>query len=306
MDLKTIMLGYIAKQHSITEEAAAELLFKKSEDGEALTADLKDDALTAILSLDKTRITAVKEAEKTASYNTAFANAKTEILPKVEKKLAKKFGIELKDLKLDALVDKIVESKVSEAGKGSKDSLTENDIKKLPLYLALEAKSVKDLQDLQTNHTTALKDIETASTKAATFEKASELILGHLTAMNPVFSTTATVAKTQQTDFIAKFKNYSFEAIAGSKDFLTLNAEGKRVEDGHGNLKTLKTLTEDAAKLSFDFKKQAGKESSGNSGTAGGAVVVPADQAAYDLAVISAPTAEARTAIVDAWTAVNK
>ena len=152
----------------------------------------------------------------------------------------------------------------------------------------------------------ALKDIETGTSKEKTLAAATKLILGHFDDLNPILSEDSKKAANQRADFASKFKGYEFQQIEGSNDFLIIGKDGKRIEDGHGNAKTLKALTTETAELSFDFAVQSGKTNAGNAGKTGaGAVTVPEDEEAYNNAIFAATSSEEREAITAAYEAAK-
>jgi len=303
-----ILLAYAAKQYGMEEDAVAELLFEKnSEDEKKLDySKLKTDALDTLLGKDKTRVAGLKVAtDKTEIYNKAFADAKKDILPKEEKKLAAKFGIEYneKTTKLDSLVDAIVEQQVASAEVPA-DKITEDIVKKHPTYLNRERELSEANELLKTTHETDLEKLKTSYAKDETFRTVQADILTHFDNLNPILSTTATKAAKQRTAFASKFSDYDFEKPEGSKTWL-VSKNGKRLEDEHGNPVALKNLVATTADEIYDFKKQDDLDGPGNKGGAGGTVKVPTSHEEYITASLEATTAEERQAVDDAYVAAG-
>lgn len=306
MELIKIMLQYLAKQHGISEEAAAELLFEQSEDGKVDQTKLKTDILSSLIAKDKERVTALKtpEGDKTEIYNRAFADAKKEILPKVEKKLAEKYGIEGKDFKLDDLVDKIVAKQLETNG----NKIDNDSVKKHPAYLALERAKTEEATALKTEHETKLLDIQNGYSRKETLQTVRSEVLSRFVNLNPVLSKDAVKANNSKERFVNQFNEFEYELQTDGGYLITQN--GKRLEDGHGNAKTLDMLVNETASKEFDFVVQDKRGSTGNDGQAGGSggktFTVPDSKEAYALAVINATTAEERTKLKDSFEATQK
>ena len=303
MNIKEILLGYLAKQLGITEDAAAELLYQKSEDDENKEV-LKDNALQLLLEKDKERVAAIKSTavDKTKVYDEAYADAKKKVLAKAEKSLAKKYGIEGEEFKLDTLVADIIAKETE--GLKSEGELTEDAVKKHPAYLALERNRNEEINRLNTEHEDEVKKIRADYAKTETLGEVKGKVLTIFDGLKPVLSKDATKAANQRTDFAERFANYDYEKQQDGS-YLVLDAEGKRIEDGHGNPISLDKLVERDAGRYYDFAVQDPKGSAGNgdgSGNGdGGKVTVPTSEDEYNMAIINATTAEEREAITAAY-----
>lgn len=301
---KNIVLGYLSKTLGISEDEAAELLFTKSEDDKL---EIKDDALKTLLAKDKDRVTTIKTAaagNKTEIYDEAYADAKKKVLAKEEKKLAKKYGIEGDDFKLDTLVADII-AKETESGGGGKE-LTEDRIKKSSTYLALERAKKEELDALKNTHLEEVKTIRADYLRTETVGKVKKSVLSYFDELNPILSGDPTKANNQRENFATRFtNNYNYE-LQENGEPLVLDKEGKRVEDGHGNAKSLKDLVKEDANLYYDFKVQDPKGGAGNkNGDRGGSIDVPKDKDAYTEAMLNAKTADERATIKAAYDEAN-
>lgn len=306
MDINEILLGYLAKQYGITEDAAAELLYQTSEDDKDKKV-LKKDALQILLDKDKERVDNLKTTavDKTKIYDDAYADAKKKILAKAEKALAKKYGIEGEEFKLETLVADII-AKETEGLKG--DKLDENAVKKHPVYLALERERNEEVERLTNDHTAEVEKIRADYARTEVLGDVKGKVLTIFDGLKPVLSKDATRAANQRSDFADRFANYSYEK-QDDGSYLVLDSDNKRIEDGHGNPISLDKLVErDAAKY-YDFAVQSPKGGAGNgdgSGNGdGGKVVVPTSEDEYNMAIINASTAEEREAITAAYEAAK-
>lgn len=303
MDEKNILLAFLAKQFGMTEDAAADLLYTKSEEDDTKSV-LKKDALNDLLAKDAERVKKLKTVatDKTAIYDEAYADAKKKVLAKAEKSLAKKYGIEGENFKLDTLVQDIV-TKQTEGLKG--DKLDEDAVKKHPTYLALERAKTEEAETLKTQHEEAVKKIQTEYARTETLGNVKGKVLSLFDGLKPVLSKDATRAVNQRTDFADRFGNYNYEKDGDR--YLVLDAEGKRMEDAHGNPVYLdKFVQNEAAKL-YDFQVQNPKGSAGNgdgsTGGGSGTTNIPKSEDEYNMAILEATTTEERETITAAYEA---
>ncbi len=302
-DIKTILLGYAAKQFGISEDAAADLLFSKSEDaGEP--AALKDDALQILIDKDKARVVSIKKAVDTSEiFTEGYNKAKKDELAKAEKSLSKKYGIEEKGLKLPALLDHIITAN-SKTGKPTEE-MTEDEIKKSPIYLALEKSKASELESLTNAHTQEIEKTRQGYAKAETWQNVKAEVLTIFDDLKPILPTKdgAKVAHARE-NFARNFESYDYEKQADGS-YLILQ-DGKRVEDAHSNPQSLESLVSAAASRIYDFAKQENKTSSGAGGaTAGGALKVPANADDLADAIFEATSPDERAALQDAYDAAH-
>ena len=298
--LTSIMLGYLVKQHGITEDAAAELLFESSE-GEVDRTKPNKDALQALLQLDQDRVTKLKDGVDTSEvFKQGYDKARSEVLGKAEKKLAKKYGIEDDSLKLDMLVETIVA-----AATPDDNQLEDDKVKTHPLYLELERNAASEIETLKTTYEDKIKGMETTYAKTETMRGVSSEVLSLFDGLKPVLSSDTVRAGNQRADFAKRFESYDFEKQEDGS-YLILQG-GKRLEDGHGHPLTLDALVRQEASRTYDFQVQDKKEGTGNGGQTGGsgasAVNVPSSEDEYNEAIFNAKTAEERVAITQAYEA---
>lgn len=300
MDLIKMLLDFTQIAYGLTEEAAAELLTKKSEAGER---ELKPDAFEMLLEQDKSRVNTLKKAvDTTTIFNEAHAKATKEERRKMENALVNKFGITGEKLTFDQILTAIAEQKIPKT-----EDFSEDNIKKHPLFLQLENAQKAELEALKETYQNELIEREKAEKAKSTFGEVSGLVLNFFDELKPVLSTDATKATNQRNRFLHNLNGYEFEAVEGVKDdFVILGKDGKRLETVHGNRVTLKDFTRQRAEMEYDFAKQENKQNGGNNGGAGGAhgtVKVPANMDEYNAAILLATTSEARSDVHNAYTA---
>lgn len=295
MNIQDLLLKYIAKQYGISEEQAADLVLEKTEEDGEEKFSLKNDAFDLLLSKDKERIKTVKESsvDKTEIFNEAFNKAKVDVMSKAEKKIAKQYGVE--QAKFDELIKNIITQKVSEASKSSE--ITDDKIKVHPLYLDLEKRMNGKLEELTTQYDQKIQDIETSQKQKDVFRTVSDKILSYFDGLNPILSSDAAKASNQRLDFVKKFSDYSWQEQENG-DPIAIK-DGRRLEDGHGNVVSLKSLTENVASQFYDFKVQKDKQGPGNRNE--GKVIVPTSEEEYNAAIFNASTQEERDQIEAAY-----
>jgi hypothetical protein len=301
-----IMLRYFATQHGISEEAAAALLCKKAEGGGDPT-EFKDDIATILATEDQKRVNKLQKEEaakaKTDVYNEAYDKATKDVKTKVEKDLAKKYGLEVKEAKsVESVVELIVSKAVADAG----GELNDDKVKTHPTYLALEAKASNEVKAVEEKYKTELTKAEAERQRKETLGKVKATVLEVLDGLKPVLPSDGKKAANQRNDFAEKFTNYDYQPIEGKENEFLILQNGKRVEDGHGNPLTVAALATKTANEYFDFAKQTQKGNAGNGGEGGNkSTVVPKDEASYLEAIFNATTPEERSNIEAAYTAAN-
>ena len=159
--MKELIIKFLAKSLNKSEEQVAALLYKKAEDGEGLTEDLQDNALDILLGLDADRVAALKgDIDKTKIFDEAHKKATKEQREKLEKAIVKKYGVEQQDGQdFLALVDLAISSAVESAEPGD-GKVTDETVKKHPLYLALEKSLQEQVDALTETHNTELEKIK--------------------------------------------------------------------------------------------------------------------------------------------------
>ena len=104
-----------------------------------------------------------------------------------EKQLKETFETESEKTGLD-LITEILTAKTSEAGK--KGQLTDDDVKKHPVYQAAEKAFKKQLTEKETEYETKLTEVESAAKKAQTFSSVKDNALAILEGLNPIYAKT--------------------------------------------------------------------------------------------------------------------
>lgn len=288
---KNLLFGVLAKTLNKSEQELTDLLYKKADDSDEII--LKDDALDLALNLDEQRVkniqANVKPDKKTLEEQ--YSRGKKETMEAFEKEVKEKYSLESDKIGIE-LVEEAVSSQVK-----TKPKLTDDEVKKHPIYLELEKNSVtkERYETLQGEFDGFKKNQE----KSEKLSRVNEFVLRELELLKPVVSENAEVRINRQKDFLAKFEQWDYQLQDGA-DPLILDAEGNRIEDGHGNPVAWKDFVKKNASLYYDFKVQDPKGSSGSGGDEGEkfkGIKVPESKEEYSKMIQDEPDPEKRVKI---------
>jgi hypothetical protein len=240
-----------------------------------------DDAgLSQLTELDKTRIIEIKKSNNGKSYEDGIKKGKTEALADYEKALRETYGVE-GEVTGNELIDAIITAK---AKPGAKE-ITEDDVKKHPVYQSAEKAHKQALKQVTTEWETKLNEREAQYKKGETFNTVASKALAKLTAMNPVMPANAKVAANLQKAFLDGLKEFDYE-LQDNGNRIVLLKDGKVVDDGHGHSLEFDKYVEDHAAGFYEFKANNGggnagngnpdKDKAGAGGAGGGAPAYPA------------------------------
>tara|TARA_R110000787_G_scaffold97665_4_gene201314 strand:+ start:12126 stop:12989 length:864 start_codon:yes stop_codon:yes gene_type:complete len=280
----TILLKYYAAQHSISEDAAAELLLNSEDD-----KGLKDNALSLLIENDKKRVSSLKgknEFDKTEIFNQAHAKAKKEERQKLEKAIGKKYGVE-NEGDLFEMIESVI---------GAKSTLKPDDVKAHPLFLALEREKLDEIQRISKEKDLELNTIKTGYARKDMLGKVRSKVLKTFEALNPILSKDAARSDNQKQSFASTFDNFEYQQDG---DNILILQDGKRVEDAHGNPMQLENLVEKEAGKYYDFSTQSRKESPSNKTTTQTVAITNDDE--YAVAILNATSEADRSAITASY-----
>jgi len=250
------LLAFWEKTLNLPSERIAEILFKKADDGETLTEEVREEAIAELLELDKARVSKLK-AEAGTTFDNGYKKAEKEVTARWEKNLREKFGVETDAAGEDLLAAILEKAKTKPAGNASDD-----DIKKHQLYLQLEQQYLRDVKEAKEAGEKALEEFKAQqsamSVKGTAKNKAKDLLLG----MKPVLEEDPTISETRIQDFLRELEGFDFQEIEGG--VLVPIKDGKRVENDHSHPVSFEDLTKQIAAKRFKFQVQDPKGNSGN------------------------------------------
>lgn len=257
---KNLLFGVLTKTLNVSEQELTDLLYQKADDSDEMI--LKDGALDEILGMDEDRVKNIQANVKPKKevLEEQYSRGKKETMEAFEKEVKEKYSLESDKIGIE-LVEEAVSSQVK-----TKPKLTDDDVKKHPVYLELEKNSVtKEQYETLKGEFDGFKKNQEKSKKLL---EVNEFVLRELELLKPVVSENAEVRINRQKDFLKKFEQWDYQLQDGS-DPLILDADGNRIEDGHGNPVAWKDFVKKNASLYYDFKVQDGKGSSGSGGDEG-------------------------------------
>lgn len=292
MDEKTILIGVLTKTLNKSEQEVTELLYQQ--EGDELK--LKDDAMDDILSLDSVRVENIKKNAPVPQdrLENEYKRGQKEAYTKFEKSLKEKYSVE-SDKEGVELVDSIITAK-TKPGK-----LSDEDVKKHPLYVSLEKDRVpkEELEKVKKDFDNYKNNIEETNIR----NTIKNHVANYLDEWKPIVSENPVVARNRREDYLSKFDNYRYQNHDDVDNTLILKSDGSRLEDGHGNPVKLKELARQIAEANYDFPKQDGK---GNSGEEDGkksilSINVPKNDEEYVAAMNNAKDFAEKKAIREAY-----
>lgn len=274
-DFKKILRALLAK---VTKKPVGDI------DAILDASDATDESIVDALSdLDKARIAELTKPKTGQTFQDGYKKAKAEVLSEHEKAVKEKYEFEGDETGVD-----LVEAIVTAKAKTTKPAqLTDDDVKKHPVYQSAEKANKAALKAAQTEWEAKLADKDKAFTRARTFSEVGKKALQKLGELNPVLPANAKVAANLQAAFLKTFEDYEFELQDNGQRVVVMK-DGKVVDDGHGNSLEFDKLVTETANGYFEFKANNGGHNANNGdpnkdkntgagGTGGKAVVYPKD-----------------------------
>lgn len=238
---------YIAtKLLNLTEDEVVSKFF----DGDELKATAADELLSVV----ETKIKAAKQVEVEA-FNKGFKKAEAKYKSEAENTIKEVLGIEITDG--EDLSEAV--TKWHAESKKTKTTLTDDDVKKHPLYRQLEKERVP-----KEEHEKMLAEFDSYKSQAAKREVLAQIkpkVWGVVTQMNPKLPTDTKVAETYRNMFLNSFDEYDYQI---ENDDVLILKDGKRVEDSYGNPLKFHDFVKANATNYFEFNKQQATGGAGN------------------------------------------
>jgi len=290
MDEKTILIGVLTKTLNKSEQEATDLLYQQ--DGDELI--VKESAMDDILSLDAKRVENIKKNAPVSAdrLKNEYGRGKKEALDELESTLKDKYSID-SDKQGVELVDSIL------SAKSKPTKLSDDEVKKHPLYLDLEKKRVarEEYEKLESDYNNYKNTVE----KTKKFSTVKGIARSVLQELKPIVSENPTVARTREEDFLAKFEAYEYQLDSDTP--IVIKPDGTRLEDGHGNAKPFKEFVRELAMMNYDFPKQDDKGNTGQDPDKKKqfSFTIPTNDREYAEAVNNAKTVEEKVAIKEAY-----
>lgn len=292
MEIKQFLTGVLSKTLNIDETGVGELF---NADG-----TVKDDAESIVLGWDAKRVNEIKDASKAQYLDDGYKKAQSEVMTKFEESLKIKTGFKSTKKGIDLVLDYAGSLKPAGA------EVTDDVIKKHPLYLSLQEEKESAVTAVKTEGEKALNDYKSEISKKETFGKVSQKALELFHQEKPILPSDPIKAKKQEELFLQQFKGYDYE-IQGDRIVVTQN--GKVLENAQGHAVKFENLVKETAGTYFEFHASDRKAAPGNSNGNGNGNTgnftfdVPKTEEEY-IKMLSDPklTLEQKNAVDKSWT----
>lgn len=256
MTEKELLSGVLSKTVNLDEAGVAALY---NADG-----SLKDDALTTILKLDGERVKTFKTDAKKLGDD-QYSRGKRETMEALEKELRDEHGIKSEATGKE-LIAEILESKQGKSKPAKAAELTDDDVKKHPLFLKTETELKDKLTQAEADWKKKLDEANTGFTRERTLTVVKADAKALFDALNPVLSEDPARAKNQLRLFELELDghDYQVEEKDGKRNILVLNKDGKRLEDDHGNVIKFEQFVRQAVESNYDITASEKRSTAGN------------------------------------------
>jgi hypothetical protein len=249
MDFLKVLRAFLIKAYKLSDGDIDAILEASKDDQAAL--------LQALYDKDKTRVSELTKPKDGQTFQDGYKKAKKEVLTELENELKGEFDLESEATGLD-LVKQIVDTK-GKAGK--KTELTEDDVKKHPVYQQLDKSVKKQLKDKDTEWETKLSETEKGFKKAQVFGKVTDKALEALDELKPVYPANPKVAANLKKAFVKSLEEFEYE---DQETGIVVMKGGKVVDDGHGHSLEFSKLAKERAADFFEFQANNGGNNAGN------------------------------------------
>lgn len=210
------------------------------------------------------------QVELNKKKDEAYKSAERKIKGDIQQQLKDKFSLESDSDQLDDLIDEVQTKLTKTAGKG--DKLTDDDVKKHPVYVNAEKQWQKQAKEAKDSGEKALNDFKAQVEGEKVFGDVSKEALSIFDKMNPVLSSDAGKAAKQREMVTRMLSDYKYERIDGVTVITDKN--GNVVEDNLKNKVTLEAHVKSLVEPYFDFNvadpRKAPNGGNGGNGGSGG------------------------------------
>lgn len=295
--MQEFILGLLAKTLKMPKDELKSLLYDED------SGELQENALETALDLDVKRIDSLTERHKTEKDD-QYKRATREQKEKAEKLLKETFDLTDVD-GLESMVDAIKDLK---AGSGSgNNSLTDEDVKKHPIYRDLLREKSDSEKKLNEDWQTKVNEVEQGFSSKFMRSRVDEKAIDIAKSLNLVLSKDPERASRQLKTITKELDGFTFEEIDGKINVLK---DGKQYVDERQHLVEFNDLVTGIATSFFDIDESdadanQGGKGSGNKNKFGEnknlKVKVPTSEEELKTAINDAKSSEEREAIAKAY-----
>lgn len=290
MTPKEFFIAFFGKTLNMPADEVASTFFS-NDDG----TELKADAIKDALKLDVSRVETINKKQ----FENGQKKATKELMSDFEKQLREKFDTN-SDKQGIELIEDIIASKTTASG-----DIDETKVKTHPVFLDLEKRLKAEVKNTEKTWKDKYEGFEKQVQKDKTFSSIVDKADAYLSEF--ALPDDKVLAKNQKRLLLDELKKLDYQF--NGEDIIILTEDGKPLEDGHGNKRSLEDLVKTTAanywpKLNGQQRSGAGgtndNPGAGNAGNAWKGKV-PANEQEYSSLIAGAKTAEERMAITDAY-----
>lgn len=231
----------------------------ENDDAEQIDAAEVNKILSTGLTSKLNAVSKNSSFDKKKVQDDAYKSAERKIKSEVEEVLKDKFSLqESEAADLPTLVEEAA-AKIGTGKPGKPGEITEDAVKKHPVYIRLEKKLKDDLDAEKKKGEDAVNTLKSEYEYKDVLSTATNKGLEIFTGMKPVLSQDSEVAKNQLEmvkDLISRNK---FQVV--DNQIIVLNADGSVMEDDFKNKVTFETFVKSVTQKYFDFAKADDRKS---------------------------------------------
>lgn len=297
MDALELLVSALAKTLNKSTDDIKSIILKPD------SAELNDDALDKVLSLDTERITAINNRNKT-DKESQFKRGYKEASEKWTRDVRDGFGLDA-----DVTDEELLEKAKTKIGAGSKGGgeITDDKVKAHPVYLALQKEKRDKEKELNDGWQKKLDDQSGEFNKKATRGTVKTRTIELAKALKPKLSEDPAKAERQLEQIFLRLETEGYEFEPDGDDFIVKKG-GENATDSHNNLVRFADLVKQATTSLYDLdatKKTDTGNGKDNFGKKWDHLNVPSTKAEFDEAIKKAASPEERTALSKAFLATE-
>lgn len=253
---KAILTGLLATVYNKAPEEIAELLDKSDEELN------EKEVLGSIKDMDKTRVSDLR----TKYFDDGFKKAEKQSKSEIEKLFKDRFEID-SDKRGQELVDEIFEAAGKQTEGADPKQITDDDVKKHPVFLNMEKSFKKQITDQKAEFDTQLTAKEKEYQRKDVLGQVSKKGWAFIEKMKPLLSKDAERAANQKGMALKDFEQYEYEENENAPGgFLVYNKDGQLLTDEHGNRVDFDKLSSKIGNRYYDFEAAEDRKSPDSGG----------------------------------------
>jgi hypothetical protein len=252
MTEKELLMAFLSKTLNLDTNGVASLIYDDA-------GQIKSDALSSLEDQDAERVKSNKSNAKSLR-DEGYQRAQREIMTNLEKDLKKKYG-HMSELHGIELINEIIGKSTA----SSEPTLTEDDIKRHPVYRQLVLDKDEELSRIKAEAEDGLNKFKSEISRERVMQEVRKRAMQRLDSRNPVLSSDPTKAERQKNFLLHDLMQYEFDVRQdGANTSIIVLKDGKVLENKHGHPIRFESLVDDVSDSYFDFRQAEPRSSGGN------------------------------------------